>query len=244
MDDRVNKAVKIANRVLNAVIALVVIIVLLYSLLGLWDIYSIYRGAGNSDIIASYKPKGKDDKLSFAELQEINPEVCAWLTIDDTKIDYPVVRGDTNMEYINKAVDGSFSLSGSIFLDYRNKVDFSDDYSLVYGHHMEGEMMFGSLVSFLSEDFFEKHQKGTLYLPNTTRAIEVFACVESDAFDMVLFQQVGSGKASKQRLLEHIRKKAVQQRDIFLEENDDIIGLSTCYNTKTNGRILVFGLLR
>lgn len=244
MDSMGNKIIKIANKTLNAVIALVVLIVLTYSLLGLWDIYMIYRGANNSDIISSFKPKGTvDDELSFVELQKINPDVCAWLTIDDTKIDYPVVQGKTNMEYINKAVDGSFSLSGSIFLDYRNKRDFKDDYSLIYGHHMEGEMMFGSLVSFLEEDFFHKHQKGTLYRSDGTKTIEIFACVESDAYDTVLFQPIGSDKASRQTLLHRIQEKAVQYRDISLQENEDIIGLSTCYNTKTNGRILVFGRL-
>src|SRR3712207_1882877 len=119
------KALKIANKVLNAVIALVIFIVLTYSLLGLWDIYMIYKGASNSDIITTYKPTGKNDDISFAELQKINSDVCGWITISDTNIDYPIVQGKTNMEYINKAVDGSFSLSGSIFLDYRNKRDFN-----------------------------------------------------------------------------------------------------------------------
>lgn len=243
MDSIGNKIVKIANKFLNVVIALVIFIVLTYSLLGLWDIYMIYKGANNSDLIATYKPTGKDDELSFAELQKINSDVCGWLSIDDTKIDYPIVQGKTNMEYINKAVDGSFSLSGSIFLDYRNKRDFNDDYCLVYGHHMEGEMMFGSLVSFLKPDFFNNHLKGTLYQSDGTKTIEIFACVESDAYDTVLFQPIGSDMTSKQSLLKRIREKAVQYRDISLNENDHIIGLSTCYNTKTNGRILVFGKL-
>lgn len=234
---------KIANKVLNAVIALVIFIVLTYSLLGLWDIYTIYKGANNSDLIATYKPTGKNDELSFAELQKINADVCGWITISDTKIDYPIVQGKTNMEYINKAVDGNFSLSGSIFLDYRNKRDFNDDYSLVYGHHMEGDMMFGSLVSFLDKDFFNNHLKGTLYQTNSTKTIEIFACVESDAYDTVLFQPIGNDTTSKQSLLKRIKEKAVQYRDVSLNENDHIIGLSTCYNTKTNGRILVFGRL-
>ena len=44
-----------------------------------------------------YKPAGKtDESPSLQELQKINPDVCAWLTVDGTKIDYPVVQGETN----------------------------------------------------------------------------------------------------------------------------------------------------
>lgn len=52
------------------------------------------------------------------------------------------------MEYINKDVYGEFSLSGSIFLSCMNKKDFSDNYNLVYGHHMANGGMFGDVVSF------------------------------------------------------------------------------------------------
>ena len=55
----------------------------------------------------------------------INKDVAGWITIDDTHIDYPVVQGKDDMEYINKDVYGEFSLSGSIFLSCMNKKDFS-----------------------------------------------------------------------------------------------------------------------
>ena len=56
-----------------------------------------------------------DESPSLQELQKINPDVCAWLTVDGTKIDYPVVQGETNLEYINQDIYGEFALSGSIF---------------------------------------------------------------------------------------------------------------------------------
>ena len=70
-------------------------------------------------------------------MQALNPDVCGWLTIDGTHIDYPLVQGATNMDYINRDVYGEFSLSGAVFLDSRSKADFSDGYSIVYAHHME-----------------------------------------------------------------------------------------------------------
>lgn len=96
------------------------------------------------DELMELKPvKGEDANPSLQDLQNINADVCAWLTIDDTGIDYPVVRGKDDMEYINKDVYGNFALSGSIFLSSANQPDFTDPYNLIYRHHMSNGAMFG-----------------------------------------------------------------------------------------------------
>lgn len=76
------------------------------------------------------------------------------MTIDDTNIDYPVMQGEDNNEYLNKDPFGNYALSGSIFLDRRNNPEFKDYYSLIYGHHMEHGMMFGAIDEYLNEDYF------------------------------------------------------------------------------------------
>ena len=91
----------------------------------LWDSHQVYQTADAKNYEA-YIPTEKSTK-SFEELQKINPDVCAWLTVDGTKIDYPVVQGETNLEYINQDIYGEFALSGSIFLDSRNDRKFIDD---------------------------------------------------------------------------------------------------------------------
>ena len=78
----------------------------------------------------------------------INPDVRGWLTIDGTHVDYPIVQGEDDMEYVNKGVYGEFSLSGTIFLDSENTSDFSDCYNLLFGHHMANGAMFGDVVRF------------------------------------------------------------------------------------------------
>ena len=73
----------------------------------------------------------------------------AWITIDNTHIDYPVLQGKDDMEYVNKDPFGEFALSGSIFLSTKNASDFSDVYNMTYGHHMENGAMFGDLTKML-----------------------------------------------------------------------------------------------
>ena len=178
-----------------------------------------------------------------AELLKINKDVKAWITIDDTHIDYPVVQGKTNQEYLNKDVYGEFSLSGAIFLDYRNSPDFSDRYSLLYGHHMQNGAMFGDVVEFVNEDYFANHDTGTLYLPDITYKITLFACVETQEFDSIIYNPTGQNKENLDVLLGYIKDKATQYRSIEFGAEDLIIGMSTCAEAATNGRVILFGRL-
>lgn len=240
----IKRIVRLADKGLNCVIWCMILVLLLYSGLGLWDTYCIYIDAGNNTMVYQYKPSGEGENPTLLQLRELNSDVCAWLTVDDTKIDYPVVQGETNMEYINKAVDGSFSLPGSLFLDYRNDLEFQDFYSLIYGHHMAGDVMFGSLPYFQETAFFEQHVSAKLFLVDCTKKIEIFACVHTDAYDSILFHPKCNDADSRKMVLNQIRNKAVQYRDVEFGDGDRILGLSTCYDTTTNGRIIVFGKMK
>lgn len=239
------KLARFGDRLVSLIAAGLILLMLLYGGYSLWDTAMVYRGAFLSSDLLEFKPASGGDpnaNPSLEELQAINPDVCGWLTIDDTHIDYPVVVGDTNMEYINKDVYGDFALSGSIFLDSSNARDFSDSYTLIYGHHMDNGAMFGDVVEFVNGDYFNAHTSGTLYLPDATYQIELFACVQVDAYDSVIYDPVAqNGDLSE--LLNHINQIAVQSRYIGVDPQDQVIGLSTCLESTTNGRVVLFGRL-
>ena len=85
------------------------------------------------------RPDAAGGAASFGLLVARNPEVVAWLTLEDTGVDYPVTQGKNNQKYINTSALGEFSLSGAIFADARNAPDFSDTLTILYGHNMTGE---------------------------------------------------------------------------------------------------------
>ena len=240
------KAVLLAragSRALSLIVALLIAVMLLYGGYSLWDTAMLYRGAFVSDDLLKYKPSsGKTDGPTLAELAALNPDVRGWLTIDDTHIDYPVVQGKTDMDYINKDVYGEFSLSGSIFMDSRNGADFSDSYCLLYGHHMDNGAMFGDIVEFVDQDFFDSHRTGTLYgTDGSVYTIELFACIEVDAFDSVVYQPTLQAEGNIGPLLDYIKERASAYREIGVTAADQVIGLSTCADARTNGRVVVFG---
>ncbi|QNM07085.1 class B sortase [Qiania dongpingensis] len=235
------RTARAGNHILNAAAALLILILLLYGGYSLWDTVMVYQGAFAGEELLQYKPEGNQQENSTLEdLQEINPDVRAWLTVDGTHIDYPVVQGETNMEYINKDVFGEFSLSGSVFLDCRNQSDFSDGYNLLYGHHMDNGGIFSDVAEFTGQDYFKSHRTGTLYLSDETHSFLIFACVKTDAFDSLIFNPDGQ-EGQMDIFLAYIRENAVQYREIGVTASDPIIGLSTCAEAETNGRVIIFG---
>lgn len=234
-----------ADRALNLVLGFVLLVVFLYGSYALWDTWRIYDDAGVDAALLEYKPTLENGGSSpgLAGLMDVNPDVRAWLTVDGTNIDYPLLQGQDNAKYVNTNVYGEFSLSGSLFLDYRNAPDFSDGYSLVYGHHMDAAAMFGELAYFLQPDYFEQHKTGTLYLPDKTYQIEFFACMQTDAYDKYVFYPPLSGQEEQTALLEHIRQEATQYRETGISAADKVLALSTCSDASTNARTVVFGRL-
>jgi sortase B len=235
------------NRLLNVVIVFLLIVAFLFGSFGVWDTWNIYHKADVSPRLLEYKPTITSEDASnptLSDLQTINPDVCAWLTVDDTHIDYPVVRGRSNIEYLNRDVDGSFSLSGSIFLDCRNDNDFSNPYSLIYGHHMDGEVMFGEIPYFLEADYFQSHTSGTMFTPEHTYHIQWFACLETDAYDEQIYDPTAyPNQESVSTLLDYMKSIATQYRDIGVSASDRLVALSTCASTTTNGRVILVGRL-
>lgn len=89
-----------------------------------------------------------------------------------------------------------------------NKKDFSDNYNLVYGHHMANGGMFGDVVSFTEKSYFDKHKTGELYLPDKTMHIDLFACMKTSASDSKVYnpQNISKTSESFKSFLDYVRK--------------------------------------
>ncbi|VTT17159.1 class B sortase [Streptococcus dysgalactiae] len=239
----VMKIVKGINVIIDTLILIFCLLVLGLASFGLWDSYHLYQQADASNF---KKFKTAQQQPKFEELLALNEDVIGWLTIPGTHIDYPLVQGETNLEYINKAVDGSVAMSGSLFLDTRNHNDFTDLYSLIYGHHMAGNVMFGEIPKFLKKDFFESHRKATIETrERKTLTVEIFACLKTDAFDQLVFNPNAMMNQDQQReFINYISDKSKQFRPITLNSKTRLIAFSTCENFSTDERIIVVGAIQ
>ena len=211
-------------RRINAVIDRVIISVLLMLM--------VFTGSGFIDGCAFLGEGIRGTEYhSFAQLREINPDTAAWLTIDGTHIDHPVVRSRDNFDYLDRGFDGRFYAGGTLFLDMDNS-DLSDAYCIIHGHHMAGGAMFGDLERFLDEDFFERNGSGVILTPEYDYDIEVFAAGVFDAYDRKVY------RAGKTFMYEYVEESVHNLREG--SPYDHVLALSTCTDDMTDNRTVVF----
>ncbi|MEI3380748.1 MAG: class B sortase [Dorea sp.] len=236
-------AARIGNQILSVIVALLIVLMLSYGMYSLWDTYRIYKNSFASEELLKFRPtdEGKDNP-TLSDLKKINPDVKAWIQVKDTNIDYPVVQGKDDMEYVNKNVYGEFELSGAIFLSCLNKDDFSDPYNLLYGHHMKNGGMFADVADFTNKRYFDSHKNGILYQPDKTWKIRFFACMKVSASDARMYHPDGYRRENLDELLKYIKEHAVQYRDLDVTGEDSLIALSTCSEAETNGRVILLGV--
>lgn len=235
----IRKGVRLLDSTINLVVLLLFLLCLSIGGYALWDSHQVYQEA-NQQRYEQYKPTA-DDSLSFQELQQINPDVFGWLTIYGTNIDYPLVQGESNDTYLNTSVTGESVLSGSIFLDCRNQRDFSDFNSIIYGHHMDKQMMFGDLDQFVDDSFFAEHQYGELYYNGTAYGIEFFAFLETDAYNSKIYSPAVAEVEDQEEYISSLWQQASHLREISVLPSDHIVLLSTCASLETNGRYILVG---
>ena len=168
---------------------------------------------------------------SFSQLRDINADIAAWLTIDGTHIDHPVVRSADNFDYLDKGFDGSFYAGGTLFMDMNNR-SFEDAYCMIHGHHMTGGAMFGDLDRFLDEEFFERNRTGALLTPDYDYDIDVFAAGVFDAYDRNIYKTGGTFGH------DYVKKKAMYYRETG--PHGHVLALSTCMDDMTDNRAVVF----
>lgn len=239
-------ALKLLNGIYGWILSLAVVSASVFAGYSLWDNAQIYQSATDvQNQLRQFKPV-EDAKggPGFADLLKVNDDVIGWITVDGTNVDYPVLQGETNMEYMNKDVYGEFSLAGSIFLDIRNNPDLNDPYNLIYGHNMADHLMFGDLALFKDKEFFQQNTTATLMVPGEVRKEYVAAILQIPAgteeiFNPDLWQDDLAG------LGEFLEQNSIWYHSHWIElmkKDPDIVQITvlvTCSDGSTNDRTVL-----
>ena len=190
------------------------------------------------------RPEGID----FAELQEINPDIYAWIRIPDTQIDYPVLQREENdTYYLRHNSSGRYAFAGSIYTEEANSRDFKDPMTVLYGHNMRDGSMFQNLHFFEDETFFAEHPEFFIYLPGYRLTYEIFAAYRFDdthllgAFD---FSKKKGRRAYIREVFAGISMGQNTREDVKVTAKDKLVTLSTCTSDQADGRYLVQAVLR
>jgi len=233
------KTIKVMNYTVNLAVLTIIMLLIAYAGYALWDSNQMYHAADKTHY-AKYKPTAENQGKTFKELQTLNPEVIAWLSVYGTNIDYPVTQGQDNTKYVNTNAEGLYSLSGAIFLNSENSKKFDDFNSILYGHHMDKSVMFGELGNFADKKLFDAHRYGNLYFDEKDHGIEFFVYIHTSAYDSAIFKP-GVNEKYRQAYLNNLIANAMHIREIGVTAEDQIILLSTCSSGSTNGRDILIG---
>ena len=185
--------------------------------------------------------------VNFTELQEINPDIYAWIYIPNTYIDYPILQREGDHQfYLSANYMGYYEFAGSIYTEDLNSKDFTDPNTVVYGHNMLNGTMFRTLYNFRDFTFFEQNPFVYVYLPDRTLTYEVFSAYEySNAHLLTKFDF--NDRDVFAEYLEYATNPTeamfCNRREIPVTPDDRIITLSTCLGNIETSRYLVQGVL-
>jgi len=234
-----NKFFNIVDSSINFITTTFFIIIISLGIYAIYDSYYIYDNAQLGEDIINLSPEIAEENFSLATLQEINEDICGWIRIDDTNIDYPILISDDNTEYLNIDYKKEYSTSGSIFLDYRNNRNFKDDYSIIYGHNMKAGLMFSDIKKYNDLSFFNSHTKGTLYTDSGQYELNIICITNVNAFSNNIYNLMTYKNGQINNLLITLSKNATNKTTINFEKSDKLLLLSTCNTAGSNDRVVL-----
>lgn len=192
---------------------------------------------------AEIKKKNEERTIDFTRLKKMNSDVIGWIYIPGTNIDYPIVQGKDNEEYLHKTFEGKKNSSGTIFMDQKCKKDFTADNNVIYGHHMKNGTMFADLLKFRQESFVKKNRYIFLYTPNQRKKLQVVSAYAGEAKGEIPISF--ANRKDQQAYLKKVRSKS--QVSIAMKKNQEetvkrIYTFVTCSYEKEDYRTFVYAV--
>lgn len=201
----------------------------------------------NKLINIAVEPKITDDEnkyINFKELKKINNDIVAWIEIEGTNVNYPIVQGKDNSFYLNHNFERKYNSLGSIFMDYSAVYDFSDKNTFIYGHNTKNGSMFGDLKKYKDEVFFKEHPFFFIYTDKTIYKVLIFSVYVDDAnSDSYIYKFANVDDYNS--YLNKVKEKSIYKINLGDEITlDKIITLYTCAGGEDkNSRLYLHGVL-
>jgi len=195
------------------------------------------------------QPQQSDDPVNqwipyvdFNTLNDTYPGIVAWIKLEGSMIDYPVMQYTDNVYFLSHLPDGTQHRNGSIFLDYRNNSDFSDRSILIYGHELRTQDMFAALKNYRDQEFFDANPILYLYTPQQDYTIVLFAghLAHSGRDHPPLIFPDDEMFLS---YIEELKKVSLFNSDVTVTADDTIVSLCTCAYDFDEARLVLTGIL-
>lgn len=186
--------------------------------------------------------------IDFDSLQQINPDIYAWIQIEGTNINYPIVQSATDdAYYLEHTIEGVAGLPGSIYTENVNSKEFTDFNTLIYGHDMLDGSMFADLHKYADAAFMQEHSNMIVYTPEKKLIYEIAAAIVYDDRHIMKtydFSQENQRQAYIDSSYGSRSMSNVTREDVPITVDSHIITMSTCISGHDDQRFLVLAVLK
>lgn len=184
------------------------------------------------------------DDINFTELSRVNSDVVAWLIVDSTNINYPIVKTSDNDFYLNHNFNKINDSNGWTFMDYRNSGNMDDENTIFYGHNLMNKTSFGSISSIFTDKWYKNSNHSIVVVTANGRfTYKIFSVYYSDP-DSSYLQTNYNNSEQYLEFLNTLKSKSKYNFKEKLNANDKIITLSTCTDDNKGRKVVHARLIK
>lgn len=209
------------------------------------EVPSAPAGTGSGE--SGETPELPDNPVNFSDARAGNNDIYAWLTVPGTSVNLPVLQSPTDDSYyLTHDADGNADPVGAAFTQIKNKTDFSDPVTVIYGHDVDS--VFGTLHDFEDSEFLNANKTFYIYTPGHVLTYTVISAYQYD--DRHILNSFDFSNADvRNQYFSYVQNpdsllKSVNE-DVQLNADSKIVQLSTCMQSqfRDSTRYIVTGVL-
>lgn len=181
----------------------------------------------------------------LSSLLTVNEDTVAWLKVNNTNIDYPVVQAKDNDFYLTKNFYKENDKAGWVFMDYRNDAKELSQNTIIYAHNrFSNGVMFGTLSNTLNKEWYTNPDNqyiefDTLYGKMKWKVFSVYKIDVTTDYLKTNFLDDNSWLEFANML----KKRSIYDFNVDIKPEDKIISLSTCMGANNQQRLVVHAVL-
>lgn len=211
-------------KVVSIAIVIFLIVLIIASYILLRDFFEYKQSIdSNSRLIEEVvieENQAKESEIDWEKIEDINKDIIGWIKIENTNINYPILKDDSSLKYLNHSFEGKYNSNGSIFT--LNDNPFVEE-TTIYGHNMKNKNMFSELEKYMNEDFFKQHNTFEIYTKEQNYRAKIFSFYSINVYE----EQENIRLLQFKERIEYYKKKSIYHIE-NIGEAEKIVKLSTC----------------
>ena len=204
--------------------------------------------AALESLIVSDAPAADGEETNsakFAALRDQNSDFIGWISIEDTKLDFPVMYAPNNKDfYLRHDFNKEYSVYGVPYLDEKTTLGANDQSEnlVIYGHNMKTGTIFGCLTGYKEAGYYQQHpyvQFDTVYGDGTYEVFAAFSIDVAADTSFVYNQYVDMDEETYDTYVDEVISRSDVDTGIRPVYGEQLLTLSTCEYSSDNGRYVV-----